>query len=398
MASPGFRRPGGGSEAGAREQTRAVQLLLAAEHDDPFSFLGMHPRPDGALGVRVFRPDCRAVTVRAPDGSRFESRRIHAEGLFEAVIPRRDPFPYELEITGGGGEATVERDPYSFPPLTGDYDRYLFNEGTHCEADGFLGAHRRAPGGCDGVAFALWAPAASRVSVVGDFNDWDGRRHPMRHRRGSGIWELFVPHLGAGALYKYEIRTAAGDLLLKADPCAFRTEAPPRTASVVCDVTAFEWSDAGWMGRRGERDWSREPLAIYEVHLGSWRRGEQGRPLGYRELARELVEYVAALGYTHLELMPVAEHPSGAPGDTRSAATSPRPPATGSRRISPGSSICATAAASASSSTGCRAIFPTTPTAWAASTEPICTSTPTRAGGGTRTGGPRSSTSGAAKS
>ena len=311
MASRGPQRPGGRSEAGERERSPDVRLLLAAEHDDPFSFLGMHPRPDGALGVRVFRPDARAVTVRAPDGARFESRRIHAEGLFEAEIAGRDPFPYELEITGGGGEVAVERDPYSFPLLTGDRDRYLFNEGTHLQADGFLGAHQRTLCGCGGVAFALWAPAASRVSVVGDFNGWDGRRHPMRHRGVSGIWELFVPHLGAGAVYKYEIRTADGDVLLKADPCAFRTEAPPATASVVCDVTAFEWSDADWMSRRGERDWLREPLAIYEVHLGSWRGGEKGRTLGYRELAQELVEYVAGLGYTHLELMPVAEHPFG---------------------------------------------------------------------------------------
>ena len=311
MASRGPQRPGGRSEAGERERARDVRLLLAAEHDDPFSFLGMHPRPDGALGVRVFRPDARAVTVRAPDGARFESRRIHAEGLFEAVIAGRDPFPYELETTDGGGEVAVERDPYSFPLLTGDYDRYLFNEGTHCQADGFLGAHLCAIGNCDGVAFALWAPAASRVSVVGDFNGWDGRRHPMRHLGTSGIWELFVPHLGAGSVYKYEIRTAEGDILLKADPCAFRTEAPPATASVVCDVTAFEWSDHEWMSRRGARDGLREPLAIYEVHLGSWRRGEEGRILGYRELAQELVEYAAGLGYTHLELMPVAEHPFG---------------------------------------------------------------------------------------
>ena len=311
MASGRPQRPGIGSEAGARERARDVRLLLRAEHDDPFSFLGMHPRPDGALGVRVFRPDARAVTVRAPDGARFEGRRLHAEGLFEAVIAGRDPFPYELETIGGRGEVTVERDPYSFRPFTGDYDQYLFNEGTHCQAESFLGAHLCTIGDCDGVAFALWAPAASRVSVVGDFNGWDGRRHPMRHRGVSGIWELFVPHLGAGAVYKYEIRTAGADLLLKADPCAFRTEAPPATASVVCDVTAFEWTDHEWMSRRGACDWLREPLAIYEVHLGSWRRGEQGRTLGYRELAQHLVEYVARLGYTHLELMPVAEHPFG---------------------------------------------------------------------------------------
>ena len=311
MASRGPQRPGGQSEAGAREHARDIRLLLAAEHDDPFSFLGMHPRPDGTLGVRVFRPDARAVTVRAPDGARFEGRRIHPEGLFEAVIASRDPFPYELETTDRRGEVAVERDPYSFPPLVGDYDQYLFNEGTHCEADRFLGAHLCTKGGCDGVAFALWAPAASRVSVVGDFNGWDGRRHPMRRRRGSGIWELFVPHLGAGAVYKYEIRTAGGELLLKADPYAFRSEAPPRTASVACDLTAFQWSDADWMRTRGEREWLREPLAIYEVHLGSWRRGEGGRTLGYRELAQPLVDYVAELGYTHVELMPVAEHPFG---------------------------------------------------------------------------------------
>ena len=256
-------------------------------------------------------PDLRTVAVRAPDGARFESRRIHPEGLFEAVIPGRDPFPYELETTDGRGGVAVERDPYSFRTLVGDCDKYLFNEGTHCEADRFMGAHPCTLGDCDGVAFAVWAPAAPRVSVVGDFNGWDGRRHPMRLCGASGIWELFVPHLGAGAVYKYEIRTPGGGLLLKADPYAFRTEAPPGTASVVCDVTAFEWSDDDWMSRRGERDWLREPIAVYEVHLGSWRRGEGGRTLGYRELAQQLVEYVAGLGYTHLELMPVAEYPFG---------------------------------------------------------------------------------------
>ncbi len=199
--------------------------------------------------------------------------------------------------------------PGAAPPSSPGVDAGGRAAGRHYRIHDLLGAHPRIVQGRDGVHFAVWAPAAERVSVVGDFNDWDGLRHPMARAGSRGVWELFLPGVGAGALYKYEILTAAGDLLHKADPVAFAAEAPPRTASVVSAGHDFEWTDAEWMERREERRWAREPLSIYEVHPGSWRRGPGGEPLGWRRLAHELAEYAAGLGFTHVELMAVAEHP-----------------------------------------------------------------------------------------
>ena len=261
--------------------------------------------------VRVWRPDAVALAVVSlADGARYEVERVHPEGLFSTSISSADgPFPYELEIQLSSGRSARERDPYSFWPVASSYDQYLYNEGTHCEAYRFLGARATRLGGCHGVHFAVWAPAGTRVSVVGDFNRWDGRQNPMRSLGNSGIWELFIPHQSVGTVYKYEIRTAAGEVLLKSDPFAFHAEVPPRTASRVYDIDAIEWSDSEWMQRRAQRDWMAEPMAIYEVHLGSWRRSEHGDALSYREVAHQLVDYVDDLGYTHIELMPVAEHP-----------------------------------------------------------------------------------------
>ncbi len=199
--------------------------------------------------------------------------------------------------------------PGAAPPSTSGVDAGGRAAGRHYRIHDLLGAHPHTLEGRAGVHFAVWAPAAARVSVVGDFNDWDGLRHPMARAGSRGVWELFLPGVGAGALYKYEILTAAGDLLHKADPVAFAAEAPPRTASVVSAGHAFEWTDAEWMERREERRWAREPLSIYEVHPGSWRRGPGGEPLGWRRMAHELAEYAAGLGFTHVELMGVAEHP-----------------------------------------------------------------------------------------
>ncbi len=200
-------------------------------------------------------------------------------------------------------------DPYSFQSLIPASDQQRFNDGSHHRIHDLLGAHPRTVEGRAGVHFAVWAPAAARVSVVGGFNHWDGLCHPMRRLGSSGLWELFVPDLAAGALYKYEILSPEGRLLEKADPVAFASEVPPRTASVVTAGPNFEWTDDDWMERREGRRWAREPLSIYEVHPGSWRRGPAGETLGWRRLAPELAEYAAGLGFTHVELMAVAEHP-----------------------------------------------------------------------------------------
>lgn len=196
--------------------------------------------------------------------------------------------------------------------IIGGYDLYLFNEGTHSSAYDFLGAHPMEVEGTTGVHFAVWAPNAAGVSLVGDFDDWDGRRHVMRSLGDSGVWELFVPHLASGAVYKYEVKTAAGEVVLKTDPFGFQFERPPRTASIVCESGRYEWRDGDWMADRAGRNWLEEPMAIYEVHLSSWRRAPDGdgeRPLTYREMASELVDYAVEQGFTHLELMPVAEYP-----------------------------------------------------------------------------------------
>ena len=293
-----------------------LQRLLHASLADPFAVLGMHREQTGdgpALVCRVFRPEAARVVVCERDGAgRYLAQRVHPEGLFEAVLGDRGFFAYELEIADHAGGVRRTRDPYSFWPLLSEYDRYLLNEGTHCRAYEKLGAHVWTVDGCRGVYFAVWAPAARRVSVVGDFNQWDGRRHAMRPLGTAGIWELFVPELGEGALYKFELTTAQGELALKCDPYGFGTEVPPRTASVVRVVDDFAWSDAEWLERRARTDPLTAPVSIYEVHAGSWRRSDpSGAPLTYRELAHQLVAYVAALGYTHVEFLPLAEHPFG---------------------------------------------------------------------------------------
>ena len=287
-----------------------AQALLRAECADPFALLGMHAI-DGGLAVRALRPGAAAVRVVERGGlaAVYPAARTHAEGLFEAVIADRDElFPYELEIEDYAGHIHRGRDPYSFWPQFSTQDQYLFNEGTHYRAYEALGAHPRRIDGVDGTYFAVWAPNARRVSVVGDFNRWDGRLHAMRPLGSSGLWEIFAPEVGEGSVYKYEILSCEGDILLKADPFAFAAEEPPRTASITCSLADFAWGDDEWMAARAERDWTAEPLAIYEVHPGSWRRTDAA-PLGYRELAHQLVAHVLDLGFTHIELMPVAEHP-----------------------------------------------------------------------------------------
>ncbi|MGY6634652.1 MAG: 1,4-alpha-glucan branching protein GlgB [Alkalilacustris sp.] len=272
--------------------------------DDPFAVLGPHHR--GVSGrLVVFDPHAETMSA---DAINLGSVPGHA-GLFAGEIAPHTP--YRLQATGGGRTWTFD-DPFRFGPVLGEIDEYLLGEGTHRRLWQVLGAHPMVHEGVEGTHFAVWAPNARRVSVVGDFNAWDGRRAPMRRRGSTGVWEIFLPGVGEGAAYKYEILGADGAVQpLKADPVGFGSQHPPATASIVRDISGYGWKDSAWMDGRAGRNARSAPISIYEVHLGSWRRraGEGNRPLSYVELAEELVAYVADMGFTHLELMPVSEHP-----------------------------------------------------------------------------------------
>ena len=293
-----------------------LKRLFRAEHWDPFSLLGPHPASrEGTAGVvvRAFVPEASRVEVLRHGKDSQRMTRIHDEGLYEVTIAdARLPLVYRLAVTDGQGHKTERHDPYAFSQLITDFDLHLFSEGRLYRAYNLLGAHCLSLDGIAGVRFIVWAPNAKRVSVVGDFNNWDGRRHQMRNRGVSGLWELFIPDIPEGAVYKYEIRSNNGDApFLKADPYAFAAELRPKTGSVVRDITHYQWKDQAWMEGRTRQNSLSAPLSIYEVHLGSWRRvPEDGnRWLTYRELAASLIPYVKDMGYTHIELMPVTEHP-----------------------------------------------------------------------------------------
>jgi 1,4-alpha-glucan branching enzyme len=288
-------------------QEDAFAAIVAGDHDDPFSFLGMH-RSEGGPVVRAFLPGASNVEVVSSDGIAIGNLEIiHPDGLFAG--PVRLSVPYRLRVAWeGGGEAEVE-DPYRFPGVLGDQDLYLFGEGNHLGLYEKLGAHPMELEGVAGTSFAVWAPNARRVSVIGDFNSWDGRRHVMRKHPG-GVWEIFIPGVGEGEVYKYEILGPNGELLpLKADPFGFRAERLPGTASVVHDPSRYEWDDAAWMEERDSRTALDAPMATYEVHLGSWKRNRDGSYYTYGRLAEELVPYVAEMGYTHVEFLPPTEYP-----------------------------------------------------------------------------------------
>jgi len=289
-----------------------IESILKAEHSDPFHVLGAHVvklKGKTAVAVRAWLPGADEVWV-ARDSGIYPARRIHSDGFFEAVFPDKGRiFGYRLRARYGPDNELEFEDPYRFCPMLSDFDLYLLGEGTHYESYQKLGAHVMDLEGVPGVGFAVWAPNARRVSVVGNFNSWDGRRHPMRVRGGSGVWELFIPGLAEGETYKYEIKGPKNYLGLKADPFAFHAELRPKTASIVRDLKGYAWHDQAWMEARAQRQFVNTPLAIYEVHLGSWRRGEANRMLGYRELAVQLVDYVREMGFTHIELLPVMEHP-----------------------------------------------------------------------------------------
>ncbi len=281
--------------------------ISEARHHDPFSILGRHLDGERTV-VRAFIP--YAAEVRVAECGMTMTRRVSSDH-FELRVDGHDlPAHYSLSWRDQHQEEHVARDPYTFPPQIGDLDLHLFGEGRHRHAGRFLGAHQHRVDGFAGVLFAVWAPNAERVSVVGDFNGWDGRRHSMRVRGGSGVWELFVPDLEPGQIYKYEIRNRhGGQILLKADPCGQRQELRPRTGSVVPENCSYEWGDSEWMQARRRHDWQHTPMSVYEVHLGSWRHGERGQVLGYREAAHRIVDYVKQMGFTHIDLLPLTEHP-----------------------------------------------------------------------------------------
>jgi 1,4-alpha-glucan branching enzyme len=292
--------------------TQELDAIVRREHPDPHTVLGPHEAPGGVL-VRAYRPAARAVRAQLDDRRTVELVQIHPGGVFEGLIDGAElPVHYKLDVDyDAAGRFTIE-DPYAYAPTLGELDLHLMGEGRHKEIYEKLGAHVTEYQGVRGTAFAVWAPAARAVSVVGDFNSWDGRLHAMRSLGLNGIWELFLPEVVAGARYKYEILTAGGDLALKADPYAQETEHPPKTASVVT-VPHHVWSDADakWLADRRAQAPLGRPVSIYEVHLASWRLNtlDGNRPLTYLELADELAAYVTDLGFTHVELLPVMAHP-----------------------------------------------------------------------------------------
>jgi 1,4-alpha-glucan branching enzyme len=285
---------------------QTVDRVLGGAHHDPHSVLGAHPHPDGTV-VRALRPHADEVHVVREGGEGYPLVKVHDAGLFSGVVPG-PPADYRLAVRYGDRVDIVD-DPYRWLPTLGEIDLHLIGEGRHERLWDVLGAHVRhyeTPAGpVTGTSFAVWAPNAQGVRVTGDFDGWTGWAHPMRVLGSSGVWELFVPGIGAGVRYKFRILGKDGRWRDKADPMAFRTEIPPATASVV-DVSTHEWGDEGWMAARGLRQAHAEPMSVYEVHLGSWRQG-----LTYRELAHELVDYLDETGFTHVELLPVAEHPFG---------------------------------------------------------------------------------------
>jgi 1,4-alpha-glucan branching enzyme len=289
----------------------ALDALAQARHGDPFALLGPH-RTDKGIVIRTYQPAAEQVAV-VGDGHHAPMVRVHSSGIFEAAfddVP--EVFDYRLRIRYPGGHSSEADDPYRYGRVISDYDLYLFGEGKHTRIYDRLGAHPMRIGDADGVHFAVWAPNAERASVVGDFNGWDGRLHPMRLLGMSGVWEIFIPGVGVGGRYKFELRTRQhGELLVKSDPFGFAFEVPPLSASVVTRLD-YEWGDGHWIRERaGVNQWLNRPFAVYEVHLGSWARipEENNRYLTYRELAARLIPYVKEMGYTHIELLPVAEHP-----------------------------------------------------------------------------------------
>src|SRR3954468_22964634 len=290
-----------------------LESLIQAKNRSPHQLLGMHPLGDGSgLVVRAYLPNAARIEV-APVHEKskpsFALKQIHESGLFEGSTPKaQHVYAYDLIITDFQGHVRRTRDPYSFLPTLGETDLYLFGQGNERRIYDKLGAQLREIDGVKGTSFAVWASNAQRVSVIGNFNNWDGRFHSMRNLGSSGVWEIFIPGVGEGALYKFEIRDAHSNIVVKTDPFGFFFELPPKQAAIVWNNQKHHWNDGVWMHLRRKRDPLRSPMSIYEVHLGSWLKKSAAESPGYREVAPQLVEYVKSMGFTHVEFLPLAEH------------------------------------------------------------------------------------------
>jgi 1,4-alpha-glucan branching enzyme len=290
-----------------------LHSLVQARHRTPHQLLGMHPLGDGSgLVVRALLPNAAKVEVHPThekNRPKFQLKQLDACGLFEAVVKDvKKVYAYDLVITDYQGNVRRTRDAYSFLPTLGETDLYLFGKGDERRIYDKLGAQLRVIDGVPGTSFAVWAPNAQRVSVIGDFNGWDGRYHPMRLLGASGVWELFVPGAGEGAHYKYEVKNIQGELVLKADPYGFFFEAAPKNASIVWNNKKFAWTDGDWLKKRAQKNVLRSPVSVYELHVGSWRKKSVAESFSYRELAGMLVPYLQQMGFTHVELLPISEH------------------------------------------------------------------------------------------
>ncbi|MGM0502010.1 MAG: 1,4-alpha-glucan branching protein GlgB [Bacillota bacterium] len=290
-----------------------ISKLVNAELHDPFMFLGMHELNNNEVVVRSFNPEAKNIWVVSDElDNNIELEQIASEGLFEGVVEAEDLFDYELKYENDEGHQWQLKDPYSFLPVLTDDDLHYFGEGKHYQIYEKMGANITTHEGVEGTHFSVWAPNAERVSVVGQFNQWDGRMHQMRVLGGSGVWEIFIPGICEGELYRFEILSQEGDVLIKSDPYAFYSELRPSNASVTYSLEdKYEWEDEDWIEKREKTEWLEEAISVYEVNLSSWARvpEEDDRFLTYQELADELVQYVKEHNYTHVELMPVAEHP-----------------------------------------------------------------------------------------
>ena len=294
----------------------AVNKIIHTDHHDPFSVLGAHVKDVNGkrvVVVRAFLPEAKEVSViDVATTAEWKMCKMKEDGFFEVEVPEHaEVFLYKLKKTLYDNTTQLFHDPYSFLPILTDYDLYLFNSGDHHRIYNKLGSHVLEVNGIQGVQFAVWAPNARSVSVIGNFNNWDRRRHAMRVLGASGVWELFIPELNEGELYKFHIKTKSGTSIDKADPYAPEMELRPKTASKVNSLQDHEWNDEDWMKRRSESDHLGEPISVYEVHLGSWARvaEDHNRWLTYREIAEKLVAHVRERGFTHIELLPIMEHP-----------------------------------------------------------------------------------------
>ncbi len=289
----------------------ALASLLNGDHGSPYNILGPQPAGEGQISVRTFQPYAQTVTlIKDATGERFEMTRAHQDGLFEVTISGARGDLYHYEAKTKRDTSVTFYDPYAFEPQMTEFDVYLLRQGRHFDSYEKLGAHIVEREGVRGVRFAVWAPNAYRVSVIGDFNGWDARLHPMQMYSDSGFWELFIPGVDEGAVYRYSIRSRnMGYRGEKSDPYGFFSEFRPANASVVAELDRYEWGDAHWIEQRATRDMFKQPMATYEVHLGSWQRDENGQCLNYREIARRLAAYCVDMGYTHVELMPITEYP-----------------------------------------------------------------------------------------